>query len=122
MNDQDALQAIAVVDRLRLEAARAAVALEGLEAAMLNRGAAMVTVGKVLGVPGAVRRWCSEQAAILEAGTDQQQAIFRELVTVAGDGSETMRRDTAADRSGVPLDTIEAADPVIELLRTECWR
>lgn len=79
MNDQEAMAAIAVVDRLRLEAARAAVALEGLEAAMLDRGAAMVTVGKVLGLPQPVRRWCSDQAAILEAGTEQQQAIFREL-------------------------------------------
>lgn len=92
MTDQDALKAVAVVDRLRLEAARAAVALEGLETVMLDRGAAMVTVGKVLGVPGAVRRWCSEQAAILEAGTEQQQAILRELgpVPVGHDGGETM--------------------------------
>ena len=79
MNDQEAMAAIAVVDRLRLEAARAAVALEGLEAAMLDRGASQGTIGRVLGVPGAVRRWCADQAAILEAGTEQQQTIFREL-------------------------------------------
>ena len=99
MTDQDALQAIAAVDRLRLEAARAAVALEGLETVMLDRGAAMVTVGKVLGVPGAVRRWCSEQAAILEAGNEQQQAIFSELgaVPVGRDGGESGEMGQSSD-------------------------
>lgn len=99
MNDEDALQAIAVVDRLRLEAARAAVALEGLETVMLDRGAAMVTVGKVLGVPGAVRRWCAQQAQILETGTPEQQAIFRELgpVPVGHDGGENGETGQSSD-------------------------
>ena len=90
MTDQDALKAIAAVDRLRLEAARAAMALEGLEAAMVDRGASQGVIGRVLGVPGPVRRWCAVQAAILETGTPEQQAIFRELgtVPVGHDGGE----------------------------------
>lgn len=33
-----------------------------------------------------------------------------------------VRRDTAANRPGAPLDTIKAADPVIETLKSQCWR
>lgn len=79
MNDQDALQAIAAVDRLKLEAARAAQALADLETLMLARGASKMAIGKVLGLPQPVRHWCSDQARILEAGTEQQQATFRGL-------------------------------------------
>ena len=89
MTELDALKAIAAVDRLRLEAARTAMALEGLEAAMVDRGASQGVIGRVLGVPGPVRRWCADQAAILETGTPEQQAIFRELGTVTGETGQS---------------------------------
>ena len=79
MTDEEALQAVAIVDRLRQEGARAALALEALEAVLEARGVCLASVGKLLGVPLAVRRWATEQAVILANGTDRQRQICESL-------------------------------------------
>ena len=76
MTDEEALQAVAIVDRLRQEGARAALALE---AVLDARGVCLASVSKLLGVPLAVRRWATEQAVILANGTDRQRQICESL-------------------------------------------
>jgi hypothetical protein len=117
MTDADALAAIAAVDRLRLEAARAADALADLEAVMLGRGASPVAVSKLLGVPQSVRRWCGEQAQILSSfGVPVDGHGPRDRETGHGRGGCTT--GDGHDRAGGPADRGDQV-PVLAVTGTQ---
>lgn len=81
MPDEDAvLHAVAVVDHLRQAAACAAPSLDLLAGVMEARGAHNREIGRVLGVSGPVRTWCSDQRDLLANGDQYQQTLLAELL------------------------------------------
>ena len=81
MTHEEALQALAAVDRLRQAGAAAAAAIDLLLHQLQTTGGMHTNRARIwLGVNGPVIRWCKAQATTLEHGTDAQQALLAELV------------------------------------------